>query len=111
VGAAGPGKSVVNAIVEPIQAAQTRKRQEWEDDRLLILKAHLESLKKELKEVGKDAGQSERNKLAKDLCSAQVFACANNIKRKDVSDACQNLLCVACLNRLARRRSVGSGVY
>lgn len=63
----GSGKSVVNAIVEPIQAEQERRKQEWQYDRLPVLKAHLERLKKELKDLGKDAGQPERNKLAKEI--------------------------------------------
>lgn len=63
----GAGKSVVNAIVQPIQAEQSRRKQEWECERLPVLKAHLERLKKELKELGNDAGQSERNRLAKEI--------------------------------------------
>jgi replicative DNA helicase len=63
----GAGKSVVNAIVQPIQAEQSRRKREWECERLPVLKAHLERLKKELKDLGKEAGQSDRNRLAKEI--------------------------------------------
>ena len=63
----GSHKSVVNAIVEPIQAEQSRRKKEWERERLPVLKAHVERLKKELKDLGKDSGQSDRNRIAKEI--------------------------------------------